>query len=402
MGTTPVHSKGFIVLLALMMSLVALAVDAMLPALVTIAEDFNLSPATQVQWTITGLFVGLSIGQLIYGPWSDAVGRKRPIYLGFGLFILGSILCIVADSFVWFIAGRVLQGMGAAAPRVITMALVRDQLKGAAMARVMSVVFSVFIVVPIIAPALGQLVMSIAHWRWIFGVLLLMAVVTALWFGFFQEETLVPEKRRPLTLNSFVDSLKVLMNERAALAYTFVSGLIFGAFMGYLNSAPLLFIQLYHQGSNFALLFALAAGSIGVASLVNGRWVIRIGMRKMIHIALWCLLSLSVLFVGVLISTNGVPSLFLLMVYMMPAFFCIGILFGNLNSLAMEPLGAIAGMGSAFVAFISTLVGIPIGSLIGFSFNFTCYPIVLGFLLVALVSLIVIRLFDHPQKAEVA
>ncbi|MGY5450147.1 multidrug effflux MFS transporter [Agarivorans sp. MS3-6] len=395
MSTGNSNAKAFIVLLAAMMSLVALSVDAMLPALVAIANDFNLPQATQAQWTITSLFIGLSIGQLFYGPWSDAVGRKPPIYVGYLLFISGSIICILSESFNWLIVGRVLQGMGAAAPRIITMALVRDKLKGAEMARIMSVVFSVFIVVPILAPAVGQLILSVAHWRWIFGMLLIMAVSTGFWFFLYQEETLVEDKRRPLTVKSFVEGLKFLLAERTALVYTLVSGVVFGGFIGYLNSAPLIFIHLYDQGDNFALLFAVAACAVGVASLVNGRLVLKLGMRKMINYALWGLLLLTGLFCIILLANAGVPPLLVLMAYLVPAFFCIGILFGNLNSIAMEPLGAIAGMGSAFVAFISTLVAIPIGSLIGLSFNDTCYPVVFGFLFVALFSLVVITLFDR-------
>ncbi|WP_221076395.1 multidrug effflux MFS transporter [Agarivorans aestuarii] len=394
------HSKAFIILLAGMMSLVALSVDAMLPALVAIAEDFELANPAHSQWTITSLFIGLSIGQLVYGPWSDAVGRKPPIYVGYLLFIVGSIICVLSSSFAWLIAGRVLQGMGAAAPRIITMALVRDKLKGAEMARIMSVVFSVFIVVPILAPAVGQVILGLAHWRWIFGMLLLMAIATGLGFWRGQEETLTLDKRRPLTLQSFVEGLKYLLQKRSALVYTIVSGFIFGAFMGYLNSAPLLFIQLYNQADNFALLFALAAIAVGVASLVNGRFVLKLGMRLMIKAALWGLLALTSVFCLLLIASSGVPPLWWLMAYLIPAFFCIGILFGNLNSLAMEPLGAIAGMGSAFVASISTLVAIPIGSLIGLSFKQTCYPVVIGFGLVAASSLLLIKCFDNPDVED--
>lgn len=391
------HSKAFIVLLAGMMSLVALSVDAMLPALVAIADDFELANPAHAQWTITSLFIGLSVGQLIYGPWSDAVGRKPPIYVGYLLFIVGSIICVLSTSFSWLMVGRVLQGTGAAAPRIITMALVRDKLKGAEMARIMSVVFSVFIIVPILAPAVGQVILSLSHWRWIFGMLLAMAIVTGLGFWRGQEETLAVDKRRPLSLKSFVEGLKFLLAERSALVYTIVSGLVFGAFMGYLNSAPLVFIKLYDQADNFALLFALSAVAVGVASLVNGRLVLKLGMRLMINRALWGLLVFTSVFYLLLLATNGVPPLWWFMAYLIPAFFCVGILFGNLNSLAMEPLGAIAGMGSAFVASISTLVAIPIGSLIGLSFNQTCYPVVIGFGLVAAISLLLIKCFDNPD-----
>ncbi|MDO6684224.1 MULTISPECIES: multidrug effflux MFS transporter [unclassified Agarivorans] len=400
MNKANTETKAFILLLAGMMSLVALSVDAMLPALVTIANDFDLAQTAQAQWTITSLFIGLSIGQLIYGPWSDAVGRKPPIYWGYSLFIVGTLICVFSESFSWLIAGRVLQGMGAAAPRIITMALVRDKLKGAEMARIMSVVFSVFIVVPILAPAIGQLIISVAHWRWIFGMLLIMAVSTGFWFWRYQEETLQEEQRRPLTVKSFIEGLRFLLAEKAALVYTVISGLVFGSFLGYLNSAPLVFIELYDQQDNFALLFAAAACAVGVASLVNGRMVLKMGMRKMIIYALLGLVVLTSLFCVVLLASNGVPHLLMLMLYLVPAFFCIGILFGNLNSLAMEPLGAIAGMGSAFVACLSTLIAIPIGSLIGLSFNGTCYPIVLGFLFVGLSSLTLIKIFDPLAQTK--
>lgn len=372
---------SLVVLMAMMMSMAALSIDMMLPALLDIAAEYQLENKNQSQWVVTAVFIGMAVGQLFYGPVSDRFGRKGPIALGYLLFCSGALLCFLAPSFELLIAGRLIQGMGAAAPRVLTVAIVRDKLQGEAMAKVMSVIFSVFILIPIFAPSLGQVVMHLAGWRWIFGVLFCAGAIVALWFSFGLEETLDKAKRRPLSLASIGEGFRFFFTQPQAVSYTVLSGLIFGVFMAYLNSASIIYIKLYEMGAMFGVLFAVAACSVGAASLVNGQLVTKLGMRPLVRGALIAVISLSALFLIVLLLLAELPPLWLLMGYMVLVFFSVGILFGNLNSLAMEPLGALAGLGSAIVASLSTLIAIPIGALIGANITTNVTPLVLGFLL---------------------
>ncbi len=339
----------FVTLTALIISLVALSIDAMLPALQQIGGDLGVRRANDSQLIIPALFLGLAAGQMFFGPLSDSVGRKPAIYAGLVLFIFGCLLSILATSFPVMLAGRVLQGIGAAGPRTVTIALVRDRYEGRAMARIMSIVMAVFIVVPALAPGIGQVILMIAHWRAIFGFLLAVAAIALVWFGLRQPETLAPERRVSFSPSRIVLAVRETCVNRVALGYTIASGLIFGAFIGYLNSAQQIFQQQYGLGALFPLYFAALALAIGGASVVNARLVMRHGMRPLSGWALTVLSGISLAFLVAAYAAAGAPPLWALMAYMAVAFFCIGILFGNFNALAMEPLGHIAGVGAAVV-----------------------------------------------------
>jgi DHA1 family bicyclomycin/chloramphenicol resistance-like MFS transporter len=381
----------FVALMALMMSLVAMSIDAMLPALSQIGAELGVQQENTSQLIVTVIFLGLAVGQLIYGPLSDSVGRKPAIYLGYAIFFVGSLLSIFAFTFPMMLAGRLLQGIGMAAPRSVTMALIRDRYEGRAMARVMSFISVVFILVPILAPVLGQIILQVADWRAIFVVLLLLGVVSLLWFALRQPETLAPARRAPLSATRIGRALREVLSHRVALGYTLMAGLIAGAFQGYLSSAQQIFQFQYDLGTLFPLIFAVNAAAIGLASFINGRLVMRYGMRALARVALHVLCVLSVLFVVVVGATQGQPPLWLFMAYLMPAFFCIGILFGNTNSMAMEPLGHIAGVGAAVVGSLSTLVATPLGMVIGQAYNGTIQPLIVGFAVLGLGALALMR-----------
>lgn len=377
----------FVALMALMISLVALSIDAMLPALGPMGSDLGLLHDNDSQLVITALFFGLATAQMVYGPLSDSIGRKPAIYIGFLLFIIGCILSMVATNLTVMLIGRVLQGIGAAGPRIVTIALVRDQYEGRAMARIMSLVMAVFIIVPMLAPLIGQLILFTTNWRAIFGAFLVLALVALVWFRLRQPETLPPEKRVPFSPGRISAGIREACMNQTAMAYIVAAGLVFGAFVGYLNSAQQIFQQQYGLGEMFAVYFAVLALAIGAASLFNSKLVMRFGMRFLSLRALWVLCIASLGFLAFTFRSAGNPPLWTLMVYLSIVFFCLGILFGNFNALAMEPLGHIAGVAAAVVGSLTTFMSVILGTWIGLSFDGTVMPLVVGFALLGVASL---------------
>lgn len=384
----------FVALIACMIALVALSIDAMLPALATIGTDLGFPRENDRQLIISLIFVGMGVGQIFYGPLSDSVGRKPAIYGGIALFAVGCVIALVAQSMMGMLLGRLIQGLGVAGPRGVAVAVVRDQFEGRAMARVMSFVMTVFILVPIIAPSIGQGILLFAHWRAIFGFYLILAVVVGLWFGLRQPETLPIEKRIRFSLPTFMANVREVFSNRVAFGYTIISGLVSGAFLGFLNSSQQIFQELYVLGAQFPLYFALLAVASGVASLVNAQLVMRFGMRRLCQVALWATAGLSILFVLLPIFQSGRPELWVALAYLGVVFFCVGLMFGNMNALAMEPLGHIAGIGAAIVGSVATLISVVVGTIVGQSYNGTILPLVIGFAVLSAASILIMRWAD--------
>jgi DHA1 family bicyclomycin/chloramphenicol resistance-like MFS transporter len=392
---SPLPLPEFVTLLALMVSIVALATDIMLPALDVIGQDLGVADPNKAQLVISSLFLGFAIGQLLVGPISDSFGRKPVIYISYIVFAAGCILSMFADSFSIMLVGRVLQGLGAAGPRIVTIAIVRDGCEGRAMARIMSIVMSIFIIVPAIAPAIGQGVIVFSGWRGTFGLLLALAIVTYIWFALRQPETLAISDRRKFSLINIFSGVIEIFRSRIATGFTIAAGLIFGAFLGYLNSAQQIFQIAYQTGVYFALYFGIAAIAIGIASAVNARLVIRLGMRFLAHRAISGVTIVSILFLIPVVYYSGTPPFVLFMIWLVLTFFGMGVLFGNLNALAMEPLGHMAGLGAAFVGSLSTFISLPLGWVIGDSFDGSVLPLVAGFAVMGLGSLVVMKWADQ-------
>ena len=391
----PLKFLEFVTLLAFMVSILAMSIDAMLPALGDIAVDLAVENPNDTQLVVTSMFLGFAFGQILAGPLSDSYGRKPVIYVGYLIFIAGCIISMTTESFSWMLFGRMLQGLGAAAPRIVSIALVRDGYEGRAMARIMSVVMAIFILVPAVAPAIGQGVMLVAGWRSIFGLLLLMALAAFFWFAIRQPETLETTARIPLSGRNFFVGFKEVISFRATLGYTLASGALFSAFIGYLSSAQQIFQTIYASGQWFAIYFGVAALAIGVASVYNSSVVERLGMRFMSLRATIGLFVSSALFLIVVFTFSGVPPLWMLMTWLIVAFFCTGILFGNFNAMAMEPVGHMAGMGAAVVGSLSTLISLPLGWYIGSEFNGTILPLVAGFAIMSAVCIAIIVFIDR-------
>ena len=381
----------FVALVTMMMALVALSIDSMLPALPHIGSELGVRNTHDPHLVVSAIFLGLALGQLFFGPLSDRTGRKPAVYAGYALFSAGSVLAVFAVSFPMLLVGRLLQGIGMSAPRGVSLALVRDKFVGRDMARVMSFVMTVFVLVPMIAPLTGQAILLVAGWRSIFGSLVLFALVTLVWFALRMPETLAPENRAPFSLQRIIGATREIMRTRPAVGYTLTAGLVSGSFIGYLNSAQQIFQDQYALGERFPLYFALVSLSLGVASFLNARLVMRFGMRFLARWSLLIVFGLSSVVLGIILLSAGQPPLWGFMAYLMTAFFLVGILFGNLNSLAMEPLGHIAGIGAALVGSLSTLISMLLGTIIGRSYNGTILPLIAGIAILAGLSILVMR-----------
>ena len=381
-------SAEFIALVALTFSLIAMSIDSMLPALGDIARDLAASDPNDRQLVLTAFFAGLTLGQFVYGPISDSTGRKPAMYAGIGCFIAGGLICGLTHDFTTMLLGRVLQGFGAAGPRIVAMAMVRDLYAGRAMARIMSFVMAVFILVPILAPSIGQLMLLIADWRFIFYGLVIVGIIDFLWLATRQPETLEPKDRAPLSIGHILRSSGEAVTNRITLGYTLATGCIFGSFISYLGTSQQIFQEQYGTGKLFAVYFGILAAGIGLASIVNAKLVMRFGMRNLSKWALRSACGLSLAFLLVAWLLEGHPPLWAFVAFMTMLFFFNGLLFGNYNALAMEPMGHIAGVAAAVVGSLSSLVAVSAGTPIGQLYDGTVVPLFAGFAVMEVAALV--------------
>jgi len=370
--------REFVALAALMMALFALSLDIVLPSLSVIGRDLNVQHINDSQLIISFVIVGMAVGQIFYGPVSDAVGRKPAIFVGLALFAAGCALCLFAADFQVMLAGRFLQGVGAAGPRIVTLALVRDQYEGPAMARIMSIVIAVFMVGPLVAPFLGQGIVLVVHWRVLFAVLLAVSVVLCVWLAWRQPETLPKSRRLPFSWRPISAALRETCASRVALGYSIAAGCVFGELFAFVASAPQIFLGQYGVGSWFPFLFSVSGLAIALASIVNARLVARVPMQHLCQGAAIGTGIVSALFFIPATIGAGTPALWMTMVYLSTTFFLVGILFGNMNALAMEPLGHIAGAAAGIVGSLTWFLAMIFGTLISQSYDGTIQPLVAG------------------------
>ncbi len=401
-STHPVPSRissgEFTLLVALMMSIVAISIDALLPALGFIAKEVTLSHPNQIQYVISALFLGMALGQLVCGPLSDATGRKKVLYGGITLFFLGSAVCFFATTIEGLLIGRFIQGLGVAGPYVSAISIVRDKYAGNEMARVMSLVMMIFIMVPAIAPSLGQAVLLVSSWHYIFVLYIVYALVIGIWIFLRLEETLPKEYRIPFTRTGFVEGFKEVISNYSTMCYTLCMGLFFGSFMGYLNSSQQIFQELFNTGKMFTVYFGVLALLFGAASMVNARFVQKWGMEFLCNQATWGIIGSSAIFLIVQLLTP--PTLWAFLIYAAVLFFCFGLVFGNVNAMAMEPMGHVAGIASAVIGASSSILSMAIGTAIGQMYNNTLIPMTCGFLFLATLCLIILNLAKQRKLAE--
>ncbi|SFD55874.1 MFS transporter, DHA1 family, bicyclomycin/chloramphenicol resistance protein [Algibacter lectus] len=391
----------FVALMASLMSIVALTIDALLPALPEIGASLGATSSSQNQLLITMIFLGIGFGQLIFGPISDSFGRKPIVYVGFIVFIIASIICVTTESYEMMLFGRILQGIGLSSPRSLSTSMVRDEFSGDYMAKILSFVVMFFILVPVIAPMFGQFLMNLFNWQAIFYFNLIFGLIIMIWFWLRQPETLPKEKRIKFSSHLFVNGAKEFFKYKESVAFTLVSGFITGSFMVYLSTSQQIFQEQYDLAEMFPYIFASLAISIGFATFLNSQLVERFGMMKIAYYSTLAYAFISVLYV-VLFSSGQNPSIYTLISFLALQFFAVGFLFGNLRALAMQPIGHIAGIGAAINGFLSTVLAVPIAHYIGTFVKTSVLPLFIGFSLFGILSILVFVVLKRKTRLAAA
>ncbi|MFZ2995600.1 multidrug effflux MFS transporter [Sphingobium sp.] len=398
-----IHFREFVLLCACLMAMNAMSIDPMLPALPAIGRDLHIPHPNDRQLIISVYFMGLGIGSLLFGVLSDRYGRKKVLGSAMVLFILSSIACAGAQSFGMMLIGRGCAGFFAGASRVITVGIVRDRFQGDAMARVMSLIFAVFMLIPVMAPSFGQAVLLIAPWRWIFWALAILATMILLWMVIRLPETLAPENRVRISAGAIWQTVRVVVTTRSSIGYMMASGVVMGGLIGFILSVQQIFFDIFDAEQIFPIAFALIAGSMGIGSLVNSRLVSRFGARRLSQGALLMLILTAIIHLAViwleretLVTFIALQSLTMLSVAFTAS---------NFSAISMEPFSRGAGVASSFQAFLTTALSSILGSVIGRAFNGSTLPLTLGLAVFGALSFLIIiwaergRLFTRPNHA---
>ena len=380
----------FIVLVSIMFGMIAFGTDTMLPAFPKIADDLELLNVNQAQLIISSFILGTGIGQLISGPISDTFGRKPIITIGLFIFIAACVAAYYAESLELMLVSRFIQGLGVSAPRTVTMALIRDLYSGRKMAQVMSLAMAIFVLVPALAPSLGQVLFINFGWRSIYIAFIMFALLGLIWLNLRQPETLLTSERKKLRATEYFEAFKLVIMNGSVVKYTLTLALGFGALFGYLNSAQQIFVDTFSAGMKFPLYFAIISILAAPASFINAALVMKYGMRLLatIGFALQIIFALGIL---VILNTSIFSDQLFLIIFVIwstIAFFLKGLYFGNLNALAMEPMGEIAGMAAAIIGASATMIGILIAVFIGLAFDGTATPVLLGYIICSAIALL--------------
>lgn len=385
----------FIALMAALMALNAMAIDIMLPALPYMGEALGVTSENERQYVISAYMLGMGAAQLAFGPLTDRFGRRAPLLAGMGLYIIAALVAIFAPSFTALLVLRVIQGMGAASVRVISTAVIRDRYEGRAMAEVMSLVFMVFMAIPIIAPGIGQVILLVGDWHNIFIFMGGLAAVFWLWTFLRLPETLPTDQRRPLSFKAVVDGFVIVFTNRVAFSYGLAGTFLFGALFGFISSSQQIYVDIYGLGVYFPVAFAGMAGLMGVSSFTNSKMVSRLGMRRMSHGAILVFTGVSALWLA--LALVGFLPLWLFFSLLAIIMFSFGWSASNMNSLSMEPLGAVAGTAAAVFGFIQTVGGALIGGYVGQMFNGTTIPAATGYFSMGVLALICILVAENGK-----
>lgn len=400
---TPIQrlSQGeFIALIAALFATIALSIDAMLPALPAIAASLSPDAPNRVQLVVTSFVFGMGLGTLVAGPLADRFGRKLVIMAGMVLYMLAALACYFSQTLEVLLIARVVQGIGAAAPRTVSMAMMRDLYKGREMARIMSFVMMVFMAVPAVAPLMGQGVIVLAGWHAIFLVYLVFAILAMVWLGLRQPETLTPENHRSLHLPSLWAATKELLSHRIVLVSIVAQTLTLAALFATLPSMQGIFEQRFDRAASFPLWFAFIAVCSSVGSIINSRVVMRLGMRRVVWLTYASMLALTL----VLLPINGLgmmPEILAFpahLLWSIALFATLSLTMGNLNALAMEPVGHIAGLAASVTSAISTVFSVALAVPVGQAFNGTALPLMAGVAVFIGLALVLIQF--APKREE--
>ena len=385
----------FVVVIAAIQALNPLAMDMMLPALPDIGAAFNIANANYLQTVLSAFLIGFGVGQFAIGPLSDHYGRRRVVLTGMVVYCAASLIAVTSQSFEMLLLARVLQGLGTSATRLIAPLIVRVLRSSRLMASLISLAKRVFILLPVLAPSIGQAVLMITHWRGIFISLMIYGVIALAWISLRLPETLPPANRRPISVAEIFSSYRQTLTNRQTFGYALAAGGIQAVMFAYIFSAQQIFTGIYGLGSYFPLAFAAIASGVAIAGFLNSRFVGRLGMRVISHGALigFVLVSLTML---VTAKLDMLPlPLFMLLSAL--SLFSFGLIFANFTAIAMQPHGHIAGTASSLFGSITTLIGIAIGTPIGQHFDGTLTPLAAGFFLSTLGVLVVVLIVERGR-----
>ena len=401
MEKKPQNQLEFITLMAALMASVALSLDALLPALDIIGQAVGNTDPVKNQWLVSIFFLGVGTGPLLFGPISDSIGRKPVVYIGFALFVVASVLCVNSGSLGWMIFGRYLQGAALSAPRTVSIAMIRDKFSGDFMARIMSFVTAIFILIPVVAPALGKTILDTFGWKAIFHFQVVFGIAVGIWFWLRQPETLPLRNRKTFRPIILLSGFKEVFQYRRTVIFTLIWGLITGSFLVYLSTTQVIFEIQYGVEDLFPYLFAALAVTIGGATLVNGSLVIKYGMYRLIGASLLAFTLIAGFYLLLFYGQDN-PPIPVLMLFLCLQFFAIGFLFGNLRAMAMEPLGHIAGLGAAITGFLATIISVALSAWIGSFLADTVIPLFTGFLVCGLLALLLFALSQFRSGTRMA
>ena len=396
-----ISQTEFVALVAMLFATIAISIDAMLPALPEIAATLSPDAPNAAQLVVTSFVLGMGIGTLFTGPLSDAFGRKRVILIGSGLYALAALACYFAPSLEVLLAARLLQGLAAAAPRTVAIAMVRDLFSGREMAKIMSFVMMIFTIVPALAPLMGQGIIALGGWHAIFLAYILFAGLAMLWLGLRQPETLPVENRRPLHLATLWSGTKQLFTHRIVVVTTLLQTLTLACLFATLSSLQGIFESQFDRAETFPLWFAVIAVASMGGSLLNSRIVMTLGMRRVVQrtyagVLILSLLALATLGTGLL---DGNFSFAMQILFCIGLFSMMGLTMGNLNALAMEPVGHIAGLAASVISSLATVGSVLLAIPIGLAFNGTSTPLIIGVtVLTALNLALSLKTLGEPRK----
>ncbi|MFP3900701.1 MAG: multidrug effflux MFS transporter [Acidimicrobiia bacterium] len=394
----PIGVRELTALLSLSMALAALGIDLLLPAFDEIRVDFGMAPgATAVTGLVTTYFLGLAIGQLCYGPVADRFGRRRALYLGYGIYGVGAVLSALSPNLALVLASRFVWGLGAAGPRVVTLAVVRDRFHGERMSRAMSSIMAVFILVPVLAPALGAGALVLVSWRWVLGACAVAALAMSIWARRLPETLRAEDRIERLRFGPVLRSGRVVMSHRRTVGYMLALTSLYGVFTSYLGSSENIIGETFGRAELFPLIFGVLAAVMGVAMLVNGRIVERMGVRRLAHTALVTYVALAGAYAAVAVLTGGRPPLAVFLVGTGAMLAAHSFLIPNFNAIAMQPMARVAGTASSVIGSIQIAGGALLGSVLDQSFDGTIRPLVFGFLGYGVLALVLVLYAERGE-----
>lgn len=380
--------RHFTALLSMIMALTALATDLMLPAFDDMRAAFGLpEDSSQVAAIVTTFFLGMALAQYVYGPLADRFGRKPVFYAGVGIYALGALGALLAPTLGLVLTSRLIWGIGAAGPRVISLSIVRDYYSGDEMSRTMSYIMAVFIMVPVLAPTIGAGLISVFPWQSVFAFCLVFATAVGIWAAVVLPETLAPEYRRPIDGPAIWSATREVLTNRITMGYTAAMTATFSVFVSYLATSERIFGDFYGKPTQFPFIFGAIAGLMGIAMLANARLVERIGTRRLTHLVLIGYVVASAVMILVSLAGGGPPSFWPFVVGLALLIMCHALLMPNLNTIAMLPMGHIAGTASAVIGTISLAGGAFFGSIIDGMYRDSAWPLLVGFLVSGLTAL---------------